>query len=279
MKIVTDEVKDAMLWVCLGGHSGEYAYGAPAETVTHKEMQGVVVPPIQYYYGLHIWGNAGVAKVKDEDDIDIYTFEARKFLWECMKGNYKAIELLFLAPEHYTVRTPAGDLMIKNRDMFITSALNESLAKGLHAVTALHKQRSEEYTKGLLIGKAEEVWREYSYEPTLLAESYRLLNAIDEVWQSRTYTIYKAPGWEVVQQIRTGQIKGAEIHQEFNHRLKDTFDKLGLPLTQERLLKYQNPPLEKVSELARQVVETHYASLNARVRAVHEMQPISNIYQ
>lgn len=53
---------------------------------------------------------------------DSVVFEMRKYLQMAMKANPTVLEMMFTPPEFIKVRTPISDLLMKNRDAFVTKA-------------------------------------------------------------------------------------------------------------------------------------------------------------
>ena len=107
--------------VILTGTIGSHSYGTATPTSDYDYMS-VVVPSEDVYLGLNNWGSAGTKEQVYQDPVkglvEHKYFEFKKFVSMCAGMNPNVLPLLWLAPEHYEVMTPAGEMLVKNRALF-----------------------------------------------------------------------------------------------------------------------------------------------------------------
>lgn len=120
-KSVRQDKPELNEWVILEGYRGSISHGTymPGKnTIDDKDLMTVIVPPTEYYFGLSKFGSKGTKEIKiDEWDIVIYEF--LKFIYLLEKGNPNVLSQLWLEPNYYTKITPAGQLLIDSRNLFV----------------------------------------------------------------------------------------------------------------------------------------------------------------
>ena len=101
--------------IILEGVCGSKAYGLDTAT-SDTDIKGVYLLPTKTVLGL----NFNQQKTtKDHTDPDWAYYETGKFMKLVSGGNPTLTELLFLAD--YTVITPVGQLLVDNRDIFLST--------------------------------------------------------------------------------------------------------------------------------------------------------------
>lgn len=102
----------------LVGVGGSHAYGM-AHAESDVDYRGCYVAPTTEFFGLH-----KPQETYDRHDPDVAMHEVGKTLWLASKGNPTVLELFFYS--EYAVRTDIGDLLIANRDLFITERIRST---------------------------------------------------------------------------------------------------------------------------------------------------------
>ena len=102
----------------LVGVGGSHAYGM-AHAESDVDYRGCYVAPTREFFGLH-----KPKETYDRHDPDVAMHEIGKTLWLASKGNPTVLELFFYS--EYAVRAPVGDLLIANRDLFITERIRST---------------------------------------------------------------------------------------------------------------------------------------------------------
>jgi predicted nucleotidyltransferase len=114
----------------LMGTCGSKAYGVDVDEKTSEhfglkasdeDTVGVCVPPFDYYYGF----NEFEQHVGKDPDIAIHSL--KKFLIMATKGNPSTLDILWLPEELWSVKTEAGQMLIDNRNIFLTKKVGWSI--------------------------------------------------------------------------------------------------------------------------------------------------------
>jgi predicted nucleotidyltransferase len=105
-------------WSILVGYRGSIAHGMyTPDSIDDKDVMSICVPPIEYYYGLREYGSKGTQEIK-RGEWDIVIYEAKKFFALLAQGNPNVLSMLWMDKKNYLKTTPAGELLIQNRDIF-----------------------------------------------------------------------------------------------------------------------------------------------------------------
>jgi predicted nucleotidyltransferase len=127
----------------LAGYRGSVAHGTylPSDDpsgVDDKDLMFVVIPTIDYYFGLNSWGSRGTKEHKI-GEYDIVSYELLKFMRLLAKGNPNVLCMLWLDSNYYIKRTLLGNELIRNRELFSTRQVYKSFvgyARGqIHRMT------------------------------------------------------------------------------------------------------------------------------------------------
>ena len=97
---------------------GTWQPSSEPTSIDDKDVLSVCVPTTDYYFGLREFGSRGTQEIK-QDEWDIVAYEARKMLSMLANGNPNVLMALWLKPQYYLKVTPAWQLVIDNRDMFV----------------------------------------------------------------------------------------------------------------------------------------------------------------
>jgi len=93
---------------------GSHAYGTNIPT-SDLDIRGICIAPKEYYMGF----NQVVEQVEQKEP-DMVIFEIRKFLKLACDANPNVLELLFTDPLDHLSISPAGQLLLDNRELFLT---------------------------------------------------------------------------------------------------------------------------------------------------------------
>lgn len=118
--------------------TGDRAYGV-AKRDSDWYVQGVVVLPIDYYFGLKTFEGF---KTKIHN-IHINITDIHTFVKRCIDGDIHALEMLFLRESDYLKKTKAGQMLIDNRKQFISKETVHKIDEYQNLVMSrmdLHKQ-------------------------------------------------------------------------------------------------------------------------------------------
>lgn len=106
------------LKIILSGITGSKAYGLDTPT-SDEDLKGIFVAPTIDFLGLN-----KPKETIDKTNPDICYHEVEKFIRLALKANPTILEMLYL--HDYTILTPEGQLLIDNRDAFLSNTVYHS---------------------------------------------------------------------------------------------------------------------------------------------------------
>ena len=142
---------DSFSWLeertVLFGPTGSHAYGTAIEG-SDKDYKGVCIPPVEYFLGLksfNEYNKAGGKNLKnskndnnnDVNDVDVNIIHINKFVRDAMQGVPNNIEMLFLPKDQYLKLTSPGEILIRNRRLFLSRNLKKKF--GGYAFSQIQK--------------------------------------------------------------------------------------------------------------------------------------------
>lgn len=107
---------------------GSHAYGTNSPT-SDLDVRGVAVAPKAYYLG---YLNTFEHAVSTSDELDLVVFELQKFINLAAAGNPNTLEVLFTDTSDHLKVTPSGELLLSNREVFLSQKLRHTLSGYAH---------------------------------------------------------------------------------------------------------------------------------------------------
>ena len=126
--LTDSEVKELLPeGLILLGFRGSLAHGTYVpqdnpDSIDDKDIMGVFVNPITHYFGL----SEKEHHEKFIKEWDAVSYEVRKFFRLLLKSNPNVIGLLWLDERDYLLKTPSGQKLIDNRDLFVSKQIYHS---------------------------------------------------------------------------------------------------------------------------------------------------------
>jgi predicted nucleotidyltransferase len=155
------------------GYVGSIAHGTyipktDPNCIDDKDIMGICIAPKEAYFGL------GSFEQKDiqQDEWDSVVYEIRKYFRLLLKQNPNVISLLWLQKQDYIYASPDGELIIKNRDLFISKQAYHSFIGYAHG--QLYKMTHNAH-EGYMGAKRKELVAKYGYDCKNAAHLIRLL--------------------------------------------------------------------------------------------------------
>jgi len=210
----------------LAGYRGSHAHGTyipPEEDLGTDDIDvfGIAVRDPNYYLGLDGYQpeRKGTFTTAGEM-LDIETHEVRKFCHLLMKGNPNVHQHLWLAKEHYLVVTKTGQMLLDNRENFLSKKLFESYAG--YAVAQLNRMEKFE-KRGYMGTKREAIVKAHGYDVKNAAHCIRLLfGAIHLAQHSRIQVHLDGTDLETVVAVKRG-LWSLDHVKRYAERLFDEF--------------------------------------------------------
>ena len=223
--------------------TGSHAYGTNTED-SDIDYKGVCIPPIDYYLGLdsfNEYNNSGGKNFKNtKDDVDINIIHINKFVKDAMKGTPNNIEILFLREQDYVRLTEIGELLIKNRHLFLSKQVYNRFSG--YAKSQAYKMKENAGRKDLI--------EKYGYDTKYAMHSVRLLKSSLEILSEGHLTVYNKDS--LLLDIRKGKLsfdEVVEIIEDYNHKLEEAYKTTELP---------NRPDYNAINEL---LVDINYRTL------------------
>lgn len=150
---------------------GMYIPNSDPNSIDDKDVMAVCVPPVDYYFGLKRYGSRGTKEIK-RGEWDIVIYEAQKMVSLLQRGNPNVLMALWLEAEYYLNITPAGQLLIDNRELFVGKHVYRAFTGYAHS--QLKKMTSFTFN-GYMGEKRKRLVEQFGYDTKNAAHLIRLL--------------------------------------------------------------------------------------------------------
>lgn len=176
MKNMTPEQKEKLFPknTVLLGYRGSIAHNmyvpnTDPNSIDDIDLMGVYMAPPDYYIG--------IKKVKDvlekfEGQWGIVNYEFKKFIHLLLKSNPNVLSLLWVRENHYIKRHKYGQMLVYNRDLFVSKKIYNSFTG--YAYSQLKKMTHFTH-EGYMGEKRKALVNKYGYDCKNAAHCIRLL--------------------------------------------------------------------------------------------------------
>jgi predicted nucleotidyltransferase len=236
----------------LVGYRGSIAHGmyipnTDPDSVDDKDIMAIVVPDLTYYYGLNTWGSRGTRE-HFIDELDIVSYEVRKFIELLAKANPNVLSLLWLNNNHYIKITDEGQKLIDNRRLFATKKAYHSFCGYAHS----QLKKMEAYSfKGYMGEKRKKLVDKFGYDTKNAAHLVRLLRMGIEFLNEGELHVHRQDAPELLHIKRGGwslkKVK-AEADRLFR-RMEAAYDNCTLPA---------KPNMKAINDLSCDIIRSRH---------------------
>jgi uncharacterized protein len=257
---ITDGEPGLGSWAILHGYRGSIAHGMyePPNnplSIDDKDTMAICVPSLGYYYGLSEYGSRGTREIK-RGEWDVVIYEARKAVRMLAQGNPNILSLLWLPENLYIARTPAGQHLISNREVFVARHVFNSFVG--YAKSQLHKM-THGSQQGYMGDKRKRIVEQFGYDTKNAAHLIRLLRMGIEFLRDGEMRVDRG-GLDATEllDIKHGTWTLEQVQAEATRlfaRAEDAHDRSTLPL---------RPDRERVNELCLYIVRSALEEGRAR---------------
>jgi predicted nucleotidyltransferase len=193
------------------GYRGSVAHGmyrpdTHPNSIDDVDTMGVVIAPIEYYFGLQEWGSRGTKEIKYQQLDEVY-YEFRKFVSLLCKGNPNVISLLWTKDLFIT---NVGLELIQNRDMFLSKHMYHAF-KG-YAHDQLYKMTHQQF-QGYMGEKRKALVEKFGYDTKNASHCIRLLRMMCEVFTTGRFEVERQDAQELLD-IKDGKWSLSKIKEE-----------------------------------------------------------------
>lgn len=103
-------------------YRGSYVYGTYIEGISDKDESGLYMSPLEDLFGLNY-----TEQINDGKN-DIVFYELKRFLELLVTNNPNVLELLYTPDKFYIYKNPVIDILLDNKDKFITKICKNSFS-------------------------------------------------------------------------------------------------------------------------------------------------------
>jgi predicted nucleotidyltransferase len=206
---------DISATMLLAGRRGSEAHGTyvpPADPngIDDRDIMGIIVQPEAGYLGLGHWEEA--QSIKGVWDVVLY--DARKFVRLLAKANPNVVGMLWLREEDYIHRTPAGDMLIAERETFHSKDAFYASLIG-YARSQLHRMTSGQGhpKRGFMGAKRKLLVDRYGYDVKNAAHLIRLLHMGVEYLKTGRMNVFRTWDAQMLKDIKTGKWALADVNR------------------------------------------------------------------
>lgn len=229
-----------------------YIPNTDPNSVDDIDLMGVYMAPKEYYIGLGMGRKYSKAIEHFVGKYDVVSYEFRKFVHLLLKSNPNVLGMLWLNDNHYLSKTDAGQLLIDNRDLFVSTLAYKSFTG--YAYGQL-KKMSHASKEGYMGEKRKQLVDKYGYDCKNAAHCIRLLRMGMEFLTTGELNVAREDAPQLLEIKRGGwtleQVK-SEAQRLFN-LTDEAYIRSKLPV---------KPDYAKVEQLVMEVLLDHIGDLN-----------------
>ena len=159
------------------GYAGSTAYGLARDS-SDIDIKGTCIAPIECYLGLDNFEQLSHSMEVGGRVYDSVVYELRKFIRLLTGANPNVMEMLWLPNNLYIGRTPAGNVLIENREMFLTKKAYHSFTGYAHAQLYKIDHTTPTGDMGL---KRKALVETYGFDTKNASHLFRLMNMCIEL--------------------------------------------------------------------------------------------------
>ena len=199
-------------WCILLGFRGSIAHGmyvpnSDPNSIDDIDLMAVCRPDLDYYFGLKEYGSRGTREIT-KDPYDVVIYEVKKMLRLLSHGNPNVLSLLWL--DDYIVKTPAGQLLVDNRDLFMCKHIYHSFVGYAHS--QLQRMTRFEH-KGYMGEKRKALVEKHGHDTKNAAHLIRLLRMGIEALSTGELQV-RRPDAEELLAIKHGEWSLEKVQRE-----------------------------------------------------------------
>lgn len=187
---------------------GTYIPPTTPDAIDDRDVLGVVIPPIDFYFGTQRWD--GAEAINGCWDVVLYGFP--KFVSLLTKQNPNVLGMLWLRDEDYLSLSPEGRELVACRDLF--RAREPAFDAFVGYARGQFKRMTHFQFQGYMGAKRKELAERYGYDCKNAAHLLRLLAMGVEYLQTGRLTVYREKDRERLMEIKTGKWPLEEVKLE-----------------------------------------------------------------
>lgn len=186
-------------WSILTAYRGSIAHGTyrpstDPNSIDDKDIICIVIPPIEYYFGLQEFGSRGTKEIKYKE-WDIVVYEIRKLVRMLEQGNPNVLSLLWTDKKHFLKTTKHSDFLISMRDHFVGKHIYKSFCG--YAKSQMKKMTHTKF-QGYMGEKRKQLVEKHGHDTKNGAHLIRLLRMCKEFLTNGKLFVERADAKELL---------------------------------------------------------------------------------
>lgn len=238
-------------WNILSAYRGSISHGMyiPSKdplSIDDKDIMGLCVPPKEYYLGFDTFRIHKGTKEITRSEWDIVVYEARKGIRLLMKGNPNVLSLLWNRENYYTNITPAGQLLLGHRRLFVGRHVYKPFVG--YAYSQMRKMENFSF-EGYMGEKRKKIVQKFGYDTKNASHLIRLLRMGIEFLKDGELYVHRHDAQDLLA-IKRGERSLKSVKEEADRLFKvaeDAYLNSELPV---------KPDKKAISKLCMDVIET-----------------------
>lgn len=190
-----------------------YVPNTDPNSIDDIDMMGVYLAPTSHYVGLF------PSKEVEEKFIgkyDVVSYEFRKLVGMLLKSNPNVLGMLWLRENHYLHKTDVGQLLIDNREIFVSKLAYKSFTG--YAYSQL-KRMTHNANEGYMGAKRKALVEKYGYDCKNAAHCIRLLRMGMEFLVTGEVNVFREDAPQLLE-IKLGKWKLEQVKAEAERLFK-----------------------------------------------------------
>jgi len=242
-------------WCILHTFRGSVAHGMwrdPEESensIDDIDTIAIVVPPVDYYFGLKEYGSRGTREIKD-GPLDTVVYEARKMMYLLSQGNPNVLSMLWTKEKYWISVSSAGRVLVNNRDAFLHKQVYDAFAG--YAAGQIAKMEKSTF-EGYMGARRKALVEKYGYDTKNAAHCVRLLRMFIELMEHGTLLVER-PDADDLLNIKSGKYTLEYVKQYTDFLFSEA------KLARDRSDLPDHPDKERINSICRDVVRINLMS-------------------
>jgi len=229
---------------------GTYRPNSHPNSIDDIDIMGLFVAPLEHYLG---------HKQKETDDFfegewDVVMHELRKAIFLLGGNNPNVLNLLWLRKGDYLHVSELGQLLIDNRDIFMSKQIHNTFTGYAHDQM---KKMTNAATNGYMGAKRKQLVTQFGYDTKNASHMIRLLNTAKETLADGKLRVYR-PDFQLYLDIKDGKYTLDQVKEMAEQLFEEThaaYVKSPLP---------EKSPLDKVEKLCVDILKEKFKISNGK---------------
>lgn len=179
---------------------GTYTPPANPDSIDDRDIMGVCIPPLDFYYGTRRWDGADAIK----GCWDVVLYGVQKFISLLCQQNPNLLCMLWLHPDDYLLVSPEGQAILDSREMFRSRRRAYDSFVG-YANGQLRRMTHFGAYQGYMGAKRKELVDRHGYDTKNAAHLVRLLRVGIEYMREQRINVRRTHDLAQILAIKRGE--------------------------------------------------------------------------